>query len=943
MDLLWYFKLDLFEDPKLIQDNEESIVLTQKLLNDVRGYNNEGIFSLVKYFLFVTGKVIQEEVEINGEILQSNKTETKTTILKTVDIKDLIGKYVKKKDYNCLIDIPRDLTEDEINKISEEVFYDFNINIEKLKESIFKYIESDEEDYIILFNNLFKETNVNKLKLIKNFFKKKFVSESVVETVSLIKKYFKNDQGLIFETESLEDLIVSISNTPLLIDILQDKYVEKIPVIRGRDMKSRLFSTVNAILWFKKELRDNKFSKKDIEELKNLAKNDLRSSLAVPGTSVGILVGESLGSMNTQATLNTFHSSGQDTSATMNTNSYGDILGASENPNNININLAFKNKLITFEEAYKKRGEIIETRIKNILVKDSTNQVEIEKLDQIGGFQWWHNYQGVKSLKEEEYVLRIKFDINKLYANNITLKYIANKIEEVENVLSKNLEKDLSVETIKVFYSPTHEGIIDIYPMREVILSIMRERYPCDENPDSCIELFLKIFLFDQLKNILIKGVEGVIGLFPQIEPVNQVILYEKNINDPSIETITLDEDVDDPDKLWVIYLNKNRMRMTGIKPENLSYLFSLVGIETKLINVEKNYLVIYNPYDKKPTTMVLDRIKQDKDKIKKDIREKREKGIRGYIKMERTQLMSAAEYIYLILRVEPKSKNVLNKLMCFKFTDQSHTYSNNSHELTRILGIEAAYNYIYNTLNTISSDVGGANKRHIDLTAQFITRNGKPKGLKTPENSSGFFSRATFSKAATTLSSSAIMGDKENLTNPSTAIATGQLVKMGNGYLNKEPKKNNDDFFDVEEENIGDEEFMNENNFVLNTADAQAQLISTLKESEMIKFKPLAGYRPEFSDLKKDTIVDNIPSFIATKSQNLNNYFEHIVMFLENNSEYKLSKDESNEEIIINLPEKTIRKVLEDVVVLNIEKEEKDEREKDEVEEIKDVLDMFS
>lgn len=597
-----------------------------------------------------------------------------------------------------------------------------------------------------------------------------------------------------------------------------------------------------------------------------------------------------------------FHSSGQDTSSTMSTNVLSDVISSSKNPPQVITSVAFKNKRLTYQEVYRLRSQLVNITYNDLLINNSRDAIEIEMLKELGGAQWWHNYY-YDDIDEDEYILRLHFDVNKLYASNIDLEDLTEEIEIMSKVKIKDIigASERSLEYIRVIRSPTHVGIIDIYPERSKITSILSAALECSEkDPTGCILIFLKIILLVPLKSRTVRGIPGILEIYPQVETVAQLILMEKNINDVSIKQIKLPKfDKKNATNIWVIYLNKNRIRMTGIKPTNLSYLFSLVGIESLGINEEEGYMVIYHKFSKKPSEYLLEKVQADKQKSREDVKRKRNEGIRGYIKTERTELMKASEYVYAVLRGD-RGSHTLAEIMSLGFVDQNHTYSSNAHELTELLGIEAAYNLLYNTLSVASEAVGGSNKRHLDLVSQVITRWGKPQGLRTPSirTASGFLSRATFSRASTVLASQAIMGGRESMLNPSAAIAIGQIAKIGTGFRGDKfvDDQFTEEFLNEEEKDEGDleiQEFFNFNP----SENPEERAAATAAEIMTIPLVTLAGKLP---DIKENKAVDDIPIFRATRPHNLNYMLSDIEIFLEANSGFKFN--------IVKVEEKEIK-----------------------------------
>lgn len=572
-----------------------------------------------------------------------------------------------------------------------------------------------------------------------------------------------------------------------------------------------------------------------------------------------------------------FHSSGQDTSSTMNTNVLSDVISSSKNPPIVITSVTFVNKALTYEQVYRLRSELVGVSYESLFVPNSAEAVEIERLENIDGIKWWHQYW-LDDIDEKEIVLRLHFDVDKLYSYNINLTYIAEQLANMQDAIIKSVDSKIKGKDLSLYHvipSPTHLGIIDIYPERTKIISVMKNSLDCSEdNSDMCILTFHKVVILNSLRKMIVKGIPGILEMYPQSQPVTQLIKMEKNINDPGIVSISLPSAYKDKDvsKIWIIYISEERIKLTGIKVENLVYLLDMVGIETLL--KKDDYIVVYHPYDGKPSAYILDKVSKDKKKAREDVKRKRKEGINHFIKTNITPLVRASEYIYAILRGD-KSSYTLQNVFSKDFVDQRHTYSSNSHELTSLLGIETAYNLIYHTLSVASENVGGSNKRHLDLVSQIITRQGKPRGLKTlsAKSNNGVLADATFSKASTVIANKAITGAKENLLNPSTAIALGQISKIGSGYRGDKftediiDDKLLDDIEDIdrdEDENKEDEEDLEDQLagiYSSVTGEDPELKASEVAGVETIKFVSLAGVRPSRQTIEE---VDNIPIFIS-------------------------------------------------------------------------------
>lgn len=218
-----------------------------------------------------------------------------------------------------------------------------------------------------------------------------------------------------------------------------------------------------------------------IEQLKNieicddilpLLKTELEKkyyqTLMSPGECVGIIGAQSMGEFSTQATLNTFHMAGSNTTGAV-TNCltrFQEINNATKNPKNVLCKVYFQTNNSTIEEIRK-----IGNRVKHIIFQNLVEEWFIEKnMPQ----EWWYSTfiklysNNVIHLKNTRIRFTLKKDI--LYEYKITCKDIKEALEENHDIYC--IFSPLCVETLyfDVFCS-VEDRKLDMYITNNFLLT----------------------------------------------------------------------------------------------------------------------------------------------------------------------------------------------------------------------------------------------------------------------------------------------------------------------------------------------------------------------------------------------------------------------------------------------------------------------------------------
>ena len=122
------------------------------------------------------------------------------------------------------------------------------------------------------------------------------------------------------------------------------------------------------------ELKNIQLHPSKIEEFSRLIEKKYNASIIQPGESVGILCAQSIGEMNTQMTLNSFHHAGlSEAAVTTGVPKFQEILSATKNPKIVNYRIYFKKRPKTLEEIQ----DLSRTKIKNVNVDFLCRCIEV--------------------------------------------------------------------------------------------------------------------------------------------------------------------------------------------------------------------------------------------------------------------------------------------------------------------------------------------------------------------------------------------------------------------------------------------------------------------------------------------------------------------------------------------------------------------------------------
>lgn len=138
--------------------------------------------------------------------------------------------------------------------------------------------------------------------------------------------------------------------------------------IQPRPCFANLQSEIIMVEKQKQRFRPKLFNVPLTEELRDRLKDLHFNALITPGECVGIAGAQSLGEFSTQATLNTFHSTGFDSGVGSTVDRFQEIINASKNPKNIECKIYFTKRYVSSVEC-KDENRIVGVTF-NHLIKD---------------------------------------------------------------------------------------------------------------------------------------------------------------------------------------------------------------------------------------------------------------------------------------------------------------------------------------------------------------------------------------------------------------------------------------------------------------------------------------------------------------------------------------------------------------------------------------------
>lgn len=560
-------------------------------------------------------------------------------------------------------------------------------------------------------------------------------------------------------------------------------------------------------------IKSTKICPSAIQDLKDAIVFQHCKSLAVPGTPVGMTAAEAIGSVLTQATLNTFHKAGTLSSAASGIEVVKSIIYARKNIKHKSCTIYPTNKLASFREVLSMRKTIVGSMIKDFVESEDIKSIEDIEI------QWWHTFFEIPTNVTKVY--RLKLNRKEMYKHGVTPKMI------VEALMKNFPENNDGGSPIACAYSPFNIAMIDVFPIFENILEPLRFKPQIGKNnktvkrkdvfkgdiagilqnvPDLIETAYLDSFVAPDIPFIKVKGLTGIKKLIPLIREITEVIFKEMKVKESDFP-LYKDYFEGNEGKHWMFYLNTNNMLRNGITPENINNMIYVI-LGTNTGEAEKVIFFPFsvedtpeyeaemerrrnNPGDKPIEITPLHIIRLRIKNAKEDVSDGMLLTDDGLIFNENPtsednmarciQIRSSSEYV----TAHTEGGN-LKGLLGLPGVDKRLTTSNDMHEINEMFGIEACRSfYLQDLYNVITNSGSYVHPANVAILSELVCNRGMPLGatyIGISGLNSGHLTKAGVERAGEVFSGDALFSKKEDIRGVSAAVITGTRIPTGSG-----------------------------------------------------------------------------------------------------------------------------------------------------------------
>ena len=497
------------------------------------------------------------------------------------------------------------------------------------------------------------------------------------------------------------------------------------------------------------------------------------------GTPVGPFVSEGFGATTTQMTLNTFHQSGSAKNVSSGIRALRDLIFARKKRQTPAATIYFKDRHMTFAEALNKRADIVGSVIHDFLLDDGYD------IDDPSAFEryYWHDlFSQVtgKAIPKSNQMMRLRFDTTLLYAFRISLADIATV-----------LEREIPPAVICV-YGPASSGIIDIYPDETVISVTLQAKEVMIGN--MAAKTFLSLIVLPGLDNIRIKGVPEIRHLYPMESPIWRVVVEQIKLTGPALDAYNLGNygiiiTSEERDRVWMIRLSAELMLVTGIDEAGVQLLMQAVGVRILFRSDNPTAIFIIMPANW-TASLTGNKSPTPGDYVNNAVLEYGQR-VAPKDRKPDTDLVRLSRFAYATADVDFKpntASNALYDLLAREDVDATRTITDNIHEISQVLGIEAARSFLVHEYNEVIENAEGyISPPAIELMVDFQTSRGVYLGLTyhgVSRQGNGHLTMATNERAAQVLKTASAFGKTEDTSSASAAIAVGNIPKLGSGAV---------------------------------------------------------------------------------------------------------------------------------------------------------------
>ena len=286
---------------------------------------------------------------------------------------------------------------------------------------------------------------------------------------------------------------------------------------------------------FRKQLVGKLVNPKILQKLKIELIKMYENAKVQSGENVGIITAQSFGQLQTQQTLNTFHTAGSAQKSGV--NRFSELINATKSQKGCSCIIPFKKGNDSIENLRKTVGSsLVEL---NLSTLSECMKMSLNKKSE----SWYDTFKILYNNRFESYkhCVSVKLKQKLIYEYSIELGEIAEKIEAMYSDMT-------------CVFSTLHECCIDIYiDISNIQLPEEKLLYVTKEN---MVEIYIEDVVIPNLKTIHLFGIEGISNIFYCSEKTN---IWHIETEGSNFQDILARDDVDMPNvmttDMWEIYL----------------------------------------------------------------------------------------------------------------------------------------------------------------------------------------------------------------------------------------------------------------------------------------------------------------------------------------------------------------------------------------------------
>lgn len=574
------------------------------------------------------------------------------------------------------------------------------------------------------------------------------------------------------------------------------------------------------------QLTEVKLRPSKIPELKARIFNRCRRADINPGETVGLHAAEAIGQPITQATLDTFHKSGDAVAGNIGVHVFAELLNLTQNRK---MSLAFihlKDPELSATDAICASRAFTAVSVKSLL-EDPISGISFMESSSVKGERrptFYRLYEIFYSTKcpdpdRSPVFMRLLLNTSRLFATRITTAEVAAAIEEAGGVTC--------------VFSPTYQGIIDIYPEAVSVVEYLSKQEKLAESaiaaakqkkkkvyddetmglgltPENSGFIFLQMFVAPRIINesllvgsslankslvdaLKLRGTSSSLGDEEgeeqeiHVPPQSSSLALFKTVSflQTKVTDIVRGATPGERPGEWNLWFDCQKETSICVPRERLEILLEEVyGVGCVVSKSSEKFVVKTSSVNSPEPISTLNKLlSEEKTRydaaVKKSIDESPLSPL-----PKRPEIVKKGFYVFLkgMSAIAPS----LKRLVIHPAINQRATITNNPHEISAVRGIEAARAWVFKELHDLVVATGSTiNPRHVQIIVDVMISSGTLMPFTargSVRQQLGAYSESSFEQALQAFLRSAVVGAPEPVSATSTSILVGKQCEFGTG-----------------------------------------------------------------------------------------------------------------------------------------------------------------